>query len=141
MILIYILPLIRVMLFLRVPSMVGHLGKCSNKKFSSLCKQLFFKQSFTVVSDLGDRVEQFAQIYAAKLGIKENILRKVLWGDYYLEPKTKRLLQYKHLKGRQLKPMFVQFVLENIWAIYDAVIINKYVFRLGKKSVIYLFRT
>ncbi|CAG8587801.1 3393_t:CDS:10, partial [Funneliformis caledonium] len=70
------------------------------------------------------RVEQFAQLYAAKLGMKENKLRKVLWGDYYLEPKTKRLLQYKHLKGRQLKPLFVQFVLENIWAVYDSVVIN-----------------
>ncbi|CAI2170290.1 7288_t:CDS:2, partial [Funneliformis geosporum] len=71
------------------------------------------------------RVEQFAQLYAAKLGMKENKLRKVLWGDYYLEPKTKRLLQHKHLKGRQLKPLFVQFVLENIWAVYDSVVINK----------------
>ncbi|CAG8760015.1 1959_t:CDS:2, partial [Racocetra persica] len=70
------------------------------------------------------RIEQFAQIYAAKLGIKESILRKVLWGDYYLDPKTKRFLQHKHLKGRQLKPMFVQFVLENIWTVYDSVIIN-----------------
>ncbi|RHZ72135.1 hypothetical protein Glove_245g12 [Diversispora epigaea] len=78
------------------------------------------------------RVEQFAQIYAAKLGIKENILRKVLWGDYYLDPKTKRLLQYKHLKGRQLKPMFVQFVLENIWAVYDSVIINSNIEKIEK---------
>ncbi|CAG8615979.1 4597_t:CDS:10 [Cetraspora pellucida] len=70
------------------------------------------------------RIEQFAQIYAAKLGIKESILRKVLWGDYYLDPKTKRFLKHKHLKGRQLKPMFVQFVLENIWTVYDSVIIN-----------------
>ncbi|PKC16858.1 P-loop containing nucleoside triphosphate hydrolase protein [Rhizophagus irregularis] len=70
------------------------------------------------------RVENFVQFYAAKLGMKENILRKVLWGDYYLEPKTKRLLQHKHLKGRQLKPLFVQLVLENIWSIYDSIIIN-----------------
>ncbi|CAG8662036.1 11976_t:CDS:2, partial [Racocetra fulgida] len=66
------------------------------------------------------RIEQFAQIYAAKLGIKESVLCKVLWGDYYLDPKTKRFLQHKHLKGRQLKPMFVQFVLENIWTVCDA---------------------
>lgn len=57
--------------------------------------------------------------------MKENILRKVLWGDYYLEPKTKRVLQHKHLKGRHLKPLFVQLVLENIWAVYDSIIINK----------------
>ncbi|KAG9307484.1 hypothetical protein G9A89_017314 [Geosiphon pyriformis] len=70
------------------------------------------------------RIEQFAQIYASKLGMKEALLRKVLWGDYYLDPKTKRVLQHKHLKGRQMKPMFVQFVLENIWAVYDSVILN-----------------
>ncbi|KNC99015.1 small GTP-binding protein domain [Spizellomyces punctatus DAOM BR117] len=68
------------------------------------------------------RIEQFAQIYAAKLGIKEELLRRVLWGDYYLDPKTKRVLGHKGLKGRPLKPMFVQFVLDNLWALYDSVL-------------------
>ncbi|THG97775.1 hypothetical protein EW026_g4285 [Hermanssonia centrifuga] len=40
------------------------------------------------------------------------------------DPKTKRVISHKHLRGRALKPMFVQFVLENIWAVYDAVVIN-----------------
>lgn len=65
-------------------------------------------------------VKQFAGIYEKKLGIKRSVLEKVLWGDFYLDPKTKRILGSKHLKGRNLKPMFVQMVLENIWAIYDA---------------------
>jgi len=65
-------------------------------------------------------VRQFASLYERKLGIKRSVLEKVLWGDYYLDPKTKRVLGSKHLKGRHLKPMFVQLVLENIWAIYDA---------------------
>ncbi|KAM0722463.1 hypothetical protein Q7P37_001904 [Cladosporium fusiforme] len=63
---------------------------------------------------------QFAALYEKKLGIKRQILEKVLWGDYYLDPKTKRVLGAKHLKGRNLKPMFVQLVLENIWAVYEA---------------------
>jgi ribosome assembly protein 1 len=63
---------------------------------------------------------QFAGLYEKKLGIKRHILEKVLWGDFYLDPKTKRVLSSKHLKGRHLKPMFVQLVLENIWAVYDA---------------------
>ncbi|KAB8343178.1 hypothetical protein FH972_022768 [Carpinus fangiana] len=67
-------------------------------------------------------VKQFAAIYEKKLGIKRSLLEKVLWGDYYLDPKTKRILGSKHLRGRSLKPMFVQLVLESIWAIYDAVI-------------------
>lgn len=65
-------------------------------------------------------VKQFAAFYEKKLGIKRSLLEKVLWGDFYLDPKTKRILGSKHLKGRPLKPMFVQFVLETIWAVYDA---------------------
>ncbi|CAH1762973.1 9830_t:CDS:10 [Entrophospora sp. SA101] len=87
---------------------------------------------FTVISELDVRIEQFAQIYAEKLGIKENTLHKVLWGDYYLDPKTKRLLQHKHLKGRQLDPIFVQLVLKNIWSIYDSVIVNNNHEKIGK---------
>lgn len=65
-------------------------------------------------------VKQFAALYERKLGIKRSVLEKVLWGDFYLDTKTKRVLGSKHLKGRNLKPMFVQLVLENIWAIYEA---------------------
>ena len=71
------------------------------------------------------RVSQFAAIHAKRLGIKETNLRKVLWGDFYLDPKTKRVLSRKHLGKRTLKPMFVQFVLENLWAVYDSVLLNQ----------------
>ena len=67
-------------------------------------------------------VRQFAALYEKKLGIKRSILEKVLWGDFYLDPRSKRVLGSKHLKGRALKPMFVQLVLENIWAVYDATV-------------------
>lgn len=67
-------------------------------------------------------VKDFAAIHEKKLGVKREVLEKVLWGDFYLDPKTKRLLKQKHLKGRNLKPMFVQFALDNIWAIYDNVL-------------------
>ncbi|KAI3115011.1 hypothetical protein CBS147333_1408 [Penicillium roqueforti] len=65
-------------------------------------------------------IRQFAAIYEKKLGIKRTVLEKVLWGDYYLDPKTKRVLGVKHLRGRALKPMFVQLVLDSIWAAYQA---------------------
>ncbi|KAH8653502.1 elongation factor Tu GTP binding domain-containing protein [Xylariales sp. PMI_506] len=65
-------------------------------------------------------VRQFASLYEKKLGIRRNIMEKVLWGDFYLDPKTKKVLGRKHLKGRNLKPMFVQLVLEQVWAIYAA---------------------
>lgn len=63
---------------------------------------------------------QFASLYEKKLGIKRGIMEKVLWGNYYLDPKTKKVLGPKHLKGRNLKPMFVQLVLEPIWTVYQA---------------------
>ncbi|GAA5948993.1 hypothetical protein JCM21900_003165 [Sporobolomyces salmonicolor] len=72
------------------------------------------------------RISRFAQLYAAKLGISEANLNKVLWGDFFLDPKTKRVLNRKKMEasGKKLKPLFVQFVLENIWAAYDAVVLN-----------------
>jgi ribosome assembly protein 1 len=65
-------------------------------------------------------VGQFASIYEKKLGIKRSVLEKILWGDFYLDPKTKKVLGQKHLKGRNLKPVFVQLVLETIWTVYGA---------------------
>jgi ribosome assembly protein 1 len=74
------------------------------------------------------RVNQFARIYSKKLGINENMLNKVLqskqrycklnkvlWGDFYLDRKAKRVVKQSGLKGKALKPMFVQFVLDNLW--------------------------
>ncbi|KAA1479454.1 P-loop containing nucleoside triphosphate hydrolase protein [Dentipellis sp. KUC8613] len=78
----------------------------------------------SAIDGWGFRVGKFAQIFAVKLGIKEANFRRVLWGDFYLDPKTKRVISYKHLRGRVLKPLFVQFVLENVWAVYDAVVLN-----------------
>ncbi len=91
----------------------------------------------SAIDGWGFRVGKFAHLYAMKLGIKETNLRNALWGDFFLDPKTKRVISHKHLRGRALKPMFVQFVLENIWAVYDAVVINPYVLqppRSPKKS-------
>lgn len=63
---------------------------------------------------------QFASLYEKKLGIKRGVMEKVLWGSFYLDPKTRKVLGPKHLKGRNLKPIFVQLVLEPIWTVYQA---------------------
>ncbi|ODN80017.1 hypothetical protein L202_03878 [Cryptococcus amylolentus CBS 6039] len=68
------------------------------------------------------RLGKFARLYADKLKVKESSLRRVLWGDWYLDPKTKRVVGRKKLAGRNLKPMFVQFVLDNIWKVYETVL-------------------
>ncbi|BFZ57759.1 Cytoplasmic GTPase/eEF2-like protein (ribosomal bioproteinsis) [Savitreella phatthalungensis] len=71
------------------------------------------------------RVDQFAALYEQKLGIKRTLLKKVLWGDFYLDPKTRKVIPQRHLKGRALKPMFVQFVLDNIWAVYHSAVLER----------------
>jgi ribosome assembly protein 1 len=68
------------------------------------------------------RLGKFARLYADKLGIKERNLRRVLWGDWFLDPKIKRVVGRNKLAGRKLKPLFVQFVLENIWRVYNTVL-------------------
>lgn len=82
----------------------------------------------SAIDGWGFRIGKFAQLYASKLGIREANFKRVLWGDFYLDTKTKRVISHKQLKGRNLKPLFVQFVLENIWAVYDAIILNPYAF-------------
>ena len=81
----------------------------------------------SAIDGWGFRIGKFAQLYASKLGIREANFKRVLWGDFYLDTKTKRVISHKQLRGRNLKPLFVQFVLENIWAVYDAIILNPYV--------------
>jgi ribosome assembly protein 1 len=78
----------------------------------------------SAIDGWGFRVGKFAQLYAQKLGMRESNLRRVLWGDFFLDSKSKRVISHKHLRGRSLKPLFVQFVLENIWAAYDAVLLH-----------------
>ncbi|CAF3687506.1 unnamed protein product [Adineta steineri] len=68
-------------------------------------------------------IHHFADIYAKKLSLKREVLMKTLWGDFYFDKKTKRVHKGAQSKGQ--KPMFVQFILENIWSVYDAIIIRR----------------
>ena len=40
-----------------------------------------------------NRIKNFADIYSAKLGFKREILVETLWGDYFLNAKTKRIMK------------------------------------------------
>jgi ribosome assembly protein 1 len=68
------------------------------------------------------RIDRFSHLYSKKLGIQERKFRKVLWGDFYFDPKSKRIIGHKQKErdGKVLKPVFVQFVLENIWSVYES---------------------
>ncbi len=119
--------------------MVGDLGESGNNGEGT--KKGMSKLS-VMYCVLMCRVSDFASMYSKKLGIKENVLRKTLWGDFYLNMKTKRILKGAQvsvsltqqlcsyncswLQEKTKKPLFVQFVLDNIWWVYKAVILERY---------------
>lgn len=76
----------------------------------------------SAVDGWGFNIGRFAKFYQEKLGAKRENLQKVLWGDFYMDPKTKKIIGTKALKGRSLKPLFVTLILDNIWKIYDNVL-------------------
>lgn len=71
----------------------------------------------------GFTIDDFARLYSAKLGIREDILRKTLWGDYYLNAKAKRILKGAQEKAKA--PLFVEFVLKNVVTLYETVAVRK----------------
>ncbi|XP_055954074.1 elongation factor-like GTPase 1 isoform X2 [Argiope bruennichi] len=71
----------------------------------------------------GFGVSHFAKLFASKLGAKEEVLKRTLWGDFYFNSKTKQILRGAQAKAK--RPLFVQFILENIWSVYDSVLIQR----------------
>lgn len=97
------------------------------------------------------RVSHFAELYSKRLGIRAEILQKTLWGDYFVNAKAKRIFKGAQVRGRRRKrgevqgkrsgthkyssfspiqakakkPLFVQLVLENLWAVYEAVMVQR----------------
>ncbi|XP_057437741.1 uncharacterized protein LOC130729904 [Lotus japonicus] len=69
----------------------------------------------------GFGVHEFAEFYASKLGASVGALQKALWGPRYFNPKTKMIVGKKGIGGGggKAKPMFVQFVLEPLWQVYQ----------------------
>lgn len=79
----------------------------------------------SAIDGWGFNISQFVKFYESKLNIKREKLQKVLWGNFFIDPKTKKVIGIKGRKDRPLKPLFVNLILENIWKIYSTVCINK----------------
>lgn len=62
-------------------------------------------------------------MYAGKLGIDVDVLVKALWGNFYYNAKEKRCVEGAQEKAK--KPLFVQLILENIWTVYENVVIRR----------------
>lgn len=67
------------------------------------------------------RVGHFAALFSKKMDMNEAVLQKTLWGHYYFDPKSKRVVGQKGAEKLGLeKTMFAKFILDNIWTIYEA---------------------
>lgn len=77
----------------------------------------------SAIDGWGFSIKDFAKIFAEKLGFSEKVLSKTLWGDYYLHMKSKRIMKGAQEKAK--KPLCVQLILENIWALYELVVVRK----------------
>jgi ribosome assembly protein 1 len=65
------------------------------------------------------RTGSFAAIYAERLGMNREALVKALWGEFYLDPRTKRVLKKPPVSGAM--PLTVQMVFKPIADVYAAV--------------------
>ncbi|KPP79243.1 hypothetical protein Z043_101195 [Scleropages formosus] len=77
----------------------------------------------SAIDGWGFSIHQFAHMYSQKMGIRSEVLLKTLWGDFYLNAKAKKIMKGAQSKGK--KPLFVQLVLDNIWSLYDAVVLKR----------------
>lgn len=68
----------------------------------------------------GFSIDDFVEMYAAKLKMNRKILRKTLWGEYYFNPKTRKIATRRPSANAQT--MFASLVLSNIHQIYNAVL-------------------
>jgi ribosome assembly protein 1 len=64
-------------------------------------------------------LEDFVQLQAKALGAKPEALRKCLWGNFYFNQKTSKITN-KPVNDEH-KPMFVSFILQNVFRVYDIV--------------------
>lgn len=68
----------------------------------------------------GFGIHEFAEFYASKFGYSVAALQKGLWGPRYFIPKTRMIVGKKQLpESSKARPMFVQFVLEPLWEVYQ----------------------
>lgn len=92
----------------------------SNIYFSPECGNVIF---CSAVDGWAFVVKDFVPLYESVLGIEATELCTVLWGDFYYNSKTKRPIRGAQEKAK--KPMFVQFIMENIWNLYDLILVRK----------------
>lgn len=71
----------------------------------------------------GFTLESFSEILTKTIGFKKEVITKLLWGDYYFNKSNKKI--YRTPVNSNSKPMFVEFVLNNIYKLYKLALVEK----------------
>lgn len=71
----------------------------------------------------GFTLESFSEILTKTIGFKKEVITKLLWGDYYFNKTNKKV--FKTPVSSNSKPMFVEFVLNNIYKLYKLALVDK----------------
>lgn len=67
----------------------------------------------------------FARMYSKLLNINEDNLMKKLWGDYFYDPETKKIVtEQTNKEGKTLQRTFVKFIIDPIVKMCRAIMDN-----------------
>lgn len=73
----------------------------------------------SAIDGWGFNLNQFASILSKKTEIPKAEFGNKLWGNYTIDMKNKKLIEIG--KKSKAKPLFVSFILDSIWKIYNSV--------------------
>lgn len=73
----------------------------------------------------GFGIMKFANIWSKKLGVNKALLQKYLFDDYCFNSKTMKIVKYDATVDNGLKPMFATMILDPIWQLYDAAVVQQ----------------
>jgi ribosome assembly protein 1 len=89
-------------------------------QFSPLKGNVLFSSAF---DSWAFSLADFAVFYSKKLGMSAKALQKCLWGDFYFQAKTQSVSTKPNPKNPF--PMFVQFIMEPIAALYHDLLVDQ----------------
>ncbi|MPC25037.1 Elongation factor-like GTPase 1 [Portunus trituberculatus] len=73
----------------------------------------------------GFSIHHFANLLSAKLGMNKEVLNKTLWGDYYITSKGGEKRIMSGARDKRKNPLFVTLILENLYKVYNTVMVQK----------------
>lgn len=81
----------------------------------------------------GFTLESYSEILTKKIGFKKEAITKLLWGEYYFNKSNKKV--YNNPVNSSSKPMFVEFVLNNIYKLYKIALVDKNLEEVNKAAL------